>query len=432
MSLWRAMELVGFSLLLGSVWPVFVVAQPHDSCITCHVAIGDARLARPAQEFPQDIHAARGFSCVACHGGDPQEAGMAAMNPAKGYIGIPQRQDLPQVCGHCHSDARFMQRYNPTLHVDQVSEYYTSVHGRRLKEFNDSQVATCTSCHPAHTIRPASDPESSVHPLRIAQTCGHCHTDPSDMQPYQIPTDQLQKYQRSVHWQTLSVQGDLSAPTCNDCHGNHGAAPPGVSWVGNVCGQCHAVQAELFGQSVHAKAFVQMGIPGCAACHDNHAILKTSDAMLGLGDSAVCTACHSAQEAGGKSAVAMRGPLDTLQRAYDQAHDILRRAEHAGMQVSQAQFDLQGVQTALIKARAAVHAFTVATVQQEAEPGLNISAKAYARGVQALDELRFRRTGLSISVLIILAILVGLRFKIRQLERRQATQPQHQANDPER
>jgi hypothetical protein len=93
------------------------------------------------------------------------------------------------------------------------------------------------------------------------------------------------------------------------------------------------------------------------------------------------------------------------------------------MEVSQAQFDLRGSKTALVKARAAMHTFTVAAVQQEAEPGLSVSSKAYARGVKALDELQFRRTGLGFSVLIILAIILGLGLKLRQLERRETHRP---------
>jgi hypothetical protein len=426
-SLWVwCMMLAG--LLSGVAWPVVVAGEQHDSCVTCHLATGDTRLMRPVEAFRDDIHAARGFSCVVCHGGDPQAPGMEAMDPTKGYIGIPQRQDLPQVCGHCHSDAQFMKRYNPALRVDQVSEYYTSVHGRRLKASNDPKVATCVSCHPAHAIRPASDPASSVHPMRVAETCGRCHADAAYMQSYGIPTDQRQQYQESVHWHTLSVQGDLSAPTCNTCHGNHGAAPPGIAWVGNVCGQCHTVQADFFNHSAHAAVLVTLGVPGCAVCHTNHAIRATHDAMLGLGPGAVCATCHSAEDTGGKVAVEMRQRLDTLQQAYDRAHDILLRAEHAGMEVSQAQFELREGQTALIKARAAIHTFTVATVQEAIEPGLSVSTRAYARGVKALDELRFRRTGLGVSVLIILAIIVGLRAKLRQLERRD-TQRQQPGND---
>jgi hypothetical protein len=88
------------------------------------------------------------------------------------------------------------------------------------------------------------------------------------------------------------------------------------------------------------------------------------------------------------------------------------------MEVSQAQFELNGARDALVKAQAAVHAFTVEGVRKEAEPGFAVSAKAYGRGVRALDELQFRRKGLAVSVLIILAVIAGMVVKIRQLERR--------------
>jgi bacterioferritin-associated ferredoxin len=411
--------LAGFALALLLAWPAPLAAQqpPAEGCVTCHLETGDDRLAAPVKQFGEDIHAAKGFGCVACHGGDAKEAGMEAMDPAKGYIGKPEHQQVIQVCGRCHSNARFMKQYNPSLRVDQVAEYATSVHGRRLKEFGDPRVAVCTSCHPAHSIKPPSDPKSSVHPLKVADTCGRCHADARYMEPYKIPTDQLPKYRTSVHWRTMSVKGDLSAPTCNDCHGNHGAAPPGVAWVGNVCGQCHTVQAEFFAKSVHARVFAQMGAPGCAACHSNHEIKEAGDEMLGLGDKAACVACHSAGDKGGKSAAEMRGLLDSLGSESDKARALLLQAEHAGMEVSQAQFDLNGAKDALVKARAAVHAFTVAAVKKEAETGLAISAKAYARGVRALEELQFRRKGLAVSAVIILALIAGLVFKIRQLER---------------
>ena len=47
-----------------------------------------------------------------------------------------------------------------------------------------------------------------------------------------------------------------------------------------------------------------------------------------------------------------------------------------------------------------------------------MSAKAYGRGVRALGELGFRRKGLAVSLVVILALIVGLVLKIRQLERR--------------
>jgi predicted CXXCH cytochrome family protein len=375
----------------------------------------------PAKAFDADIHKAKGFGCVACHGGDATAAGMEAMDPAKGFIGKPKRQQIPQVCGRCHADAGFMKRYNPSLRVDQVAEYATSVHGRRLRELGDPKVATCTSCHPAHEIRPPSDPKSSVYPLHVADTCGGCHGDAKYMSEYKIPTDQLAKYKTSVHWKAMTVKGDLSAPTCNDCHGNHGAVPPGVNWVGNVCGQCHSVMADLFKKSVHAKAFAEMGNPGCVTCHENHGIQPPGDFMLGLGDKAVCSTCHEAADKGGKTAVEMRALIDSLSAQTDKAGAILLKADHAGMEVSQAQFDLNGAKDALVKARNAVHSFMVPPVKQEVEAGLAISAKVYARGVRAMEELRFRRVWLGVFLVVILALIAGLVMKIRQVDRRPIT-----------
>ncbi|MBI4635786.1 MAG: cytochrome c3 family protein [Candidatus Rokubacteria bacterium] len=393
-------------------------AAPTEGCAACHLETGDDRLVNPVKAYAGDIHRAKGFGCVACHGGDAKETGMEAMDPTKGYIGKPARHQVVQVCGRCHSDARFMKQYNPSLRVDQVAEYATSVHGRRLREANDPNVATCASCHHAHEIKPPSDPASTVHPLRVAQTCGACHGDAKYMAGYKIPTDQLAKYVTSIHWKTMSVKGDLSAPTCNDCHGNHGAAPPGISWVGNVCGQCHTVMAEMFAKSIHARVFREMGTPGCATCHENHGIQEASDELLGLGPKAACTACHAAEDKGGKSASEMRALIDRLGAEWDKARTYLTRAEHAGMEVSQAQFELNGAREALVKSRAAVHAFTVQAVRKEAEAGLAISEKAYARGVRALEELGFRRKGLAVSAVIIVALIAALVLKIREVDRK--------------
>ncbi len=405
--------------LLVLFTPLPVGAQPPaESCIACHAEIGDERLAAPVREFGESIHAAKGFGCVSCHGGDANEAGMEAMDPAKGYIGKPKHQQISQVCGRCHSDARFMKQYNPSLRVDQVAEYATSVHGRRLMELDDPKVATCASCHTAHAIKPLSDPRSSVHPLKVAETCGSCHADAKYMDPYRIPTDQLQKYRQSIHWKMMVEKGDLSAPTCNDCHGNHGATPPGISWVGNVCGQCHVVQSELFTKSAHAKIFVDIGTPGCATCHENHEVTRASDEMLGLGEGAVCAVCHAAEDAGGKTAIQLRERIDSLRSEYDKAHAILLKAARAGMEVSQAEFELKGAIDSLVKAQAAVHAFRVEPVKKETETGLAIAAMGYERGVRALEDLQFRRKGLAVSVVIILALIGGLVAKIRQLESR--------------
>ncbi len=412
--------LVSFCLLVTFALRSDAAAQEQeaaeDNCRACHLVLGDERLSSPARAFSSDIHAARGFGCVACHGGDATDPGVASMDPAEGFLAKPGREQVAEFCGRCHSNAEFMRRYNPSIRVDQVAEYASSVHGRRLIESGDPKTATCVSCHPAHSIRPPSDPLSSVNPLNVPATCASCHADAEYMEPYRIATDQHERYQQSVHWEAMAEGGDLSAPTCNDCHGNHGAAPPGISWVGNVCGQCHSVMADLFAQSRHARTFALLGVPGCATCHNNHDITRPGDGLLGLGEGAVCARCHTSGDAGGQVASAMRSLIDSLATAYHVADSLLERAEDAGMEVSRPQFELAGASTALISARAAVHSFNVIAVKNEVDSGLEIAAAARVAGEQATARLQFRRMGLAVSVIIIVALILGLLLKIRQLE----------------
>jgi hypothetical protein len=418
---------VAFGVFLLGVSPISgqeatqAEAPEKGTCVTCHEILPAARLSDPAKAYVNDVHASKGFGCVACHGGDATNAGLGSMDPAKGYLGVPAREQQAELCGRCHSDAQFMRQYNPALRVDQEREYVTSVHGQRLVREGDTRVATCVSCHPAHNMRPPSDPLSSVHPLKVAETCGVCHADADYMASYGISTDQQEKYERSIHWTMIEEEHDLSAPTCNDCHGNHGAAPPGVSWVGNTCGQCHSVMADYFAQSVHARIFPMLGVPGCAACHNNHEILPAGDELLGFGEGAACTKCHQADTPSGEKILALRGLIDSLKVAAHQADSLLLRAENSGVEVSQALFDLEGAQTALVQAQAAVHTFMVDSVAEHVNAGLAVTNEADDRGRQAMGELRFRRTGLAISVAIILALIVGLILRIREIDRRTPT-----------
>lgn len=86
------------------------------------------------------------------------------------------------------------------------------------------------------------------------------------------------------------------------------------------------------------------------------------------------------------------------------------------MEVSQPRFDLGEATNALVKARAAVHTFSVDSVRAPVEGGLEIATAARERGLGALRELRTRRLGLSVSAAIILVLIVGLVLKIREVE----------------
>lgn len=386
------------------------------ACVDCHLGLEDEALAAPARTYAEDIHADRGFTCLACHGG-PLADQPGSLDPGSGFLAAPSRRQIPELCGRCHADAAFMRNYNPSIRVDQVQEYYTSVHGRRLRDANDPDVATCTSCHPAHRTRPPSDTESSVHALNVAETCATCHADPDVMAGRDLPTDQLDEYRESVHGRLIFEEGDATAPTCNDCHGNHGAAPPGVSSVRNVCGQCHTLMADLFfTQSGHVEIFERHDLPGCATCHGNHAIEPTEEANLAARTETVCRSCHEPGQELGNEFLVMRALIDSLTREQAAAAHVLEEAEDRGMEVSQAIFELADANNALTKARTAIHSFHVDPVEEEVAAGLEVTDRASERGEEALDEHRFRRVGLAASSVVILTLIVGLLARIRQLE----------------
>ncbi|MBI2822001.1 MAG: cytochrome c3 family protein [Acidobacteria bacterium] len=414
----RAALPMALALLLFAV-PMRGQAPPEgNSCIQCHRAIGDPRVTPPAQKFPDDIHLARGILCQDCHGGDPSRSNQQeAMDPAKGFAGKPERQAIPQLCGRCHSNADYMKKFNPTLRVDQVQEYFTSVHGRRLLA-GDTKVATCISCHDIHRIRAVRDQQAWTYPVKVVETCARCHGDARYMQDYKTDTGVVAAYKASVHYEALIKKGDLSAPTCNVCHGNHGATPPDVDSVANVCGVCHSSAAEMFNRSPHQTAFAAMGVAPCVTCHGSHEVLKTADTMVGVNSDALCVRCHDTGSEGYQKAAQTRASLDQLRDAIRRATAVVERAERAGMAVSDAQFELRGAAEALLQAQAAVHEFDPAVVRTFTEEGVQVAGRAEAGGLKALEDLRFRHRGLWISVAIILLAIAGLLLKIREIERR--------------
>ncbi len=404
-------------LLLGTGWLAGAAsAQTTNTCADCHGAL-DPPLQVTAEQFAADIHAQKGLTCASCHGGDPSKADMDAMSKAAGFRGKVERKQIPELCGRCHSDGAFLRQYNPSLRTDQLSQYKTSVHGKRLA-MGDTKVAVCTDCHGVHGLRPASDTRSKVHPLNVAETCARCHADAAYMKSYAIPTDQFAKYKGSVHYEAMTVRGDLSAPTCTTCHGNHGAAPPGVGTVQNVCSNCHVFQSQLYEKSSHRAAFQKAGLPGCVVCHGKHDISQPSDARLSGGPEAVCMQCHKPGDVCDQARVAILGNLTRLDQAIQNADQVLAEAEASGMEVSQARLDQDQARDALTKARVSIHRFRVEPVEQDVQAGLKIAAKNLQAGKDALRERGYRRMGLGFALLSILVVLVGLRLYIGKIEQK--------------
>src|SRR5215813_910427 len=408
-----SLELLGMLVLLAGL----AHAQAKNSCLDCHSVLPD-ELGVSEEKFSHDIHAQRGLTCVSCHGGDATaDEAEKAMSKKAGFKGKIEHKQVPQLCGSCHSDPAYMRQFNPGLRTDQLSQYKTSVHGTRLAA-GDTKVAVCVDCHSVHDLRPPSDPQSKVYPANIANTCARCHADANYMSSYKIPTNQFAGYSKSVHHRALVERGDLSAPTCTTCHGNHAATPPGVASVANVCSSCHVFQAQLFAASPHQQAFASAGLLGCVTCHSNHEIAHPSDQFLGSGAQSICTQCHTDGDGGFVAAVKMKADLYGLVTSINRAEEILDRAERSGMEVSQPKLELAQARDSLTKARVSIHSFDVGKVGVDVKAGMTTAAADFAAGEQAMKERNYRRIGLAFSLVAIVLVLTGLKLYINHIEQK--------------
>jgi hypothetical protein len=386
-----------------------------DNCLTCHNDWEDDT--GPSHLITRDIHFQKGLGCTDCHGGDPALDDMDDVRKSAGFKGVPNHLQVPDFCARCHSDAAYMRSHNPALPTDQLDKYRTSVHGQRLFGQRDVKVANCVSCHSVHQIGDGKLPHSSTYPANVPATCGKCHADPNYMAGYGISTTQLDDFRQSVHGIALLERNDLGAPACNDCHSNHGAAPPGHESLAAVCGNCHVFQMELYDKSPHKVAFEENDFPMCETCHSNHRIEKPDDAMVGTNDAAVCSDCHSADDGTRAFGVAdtLASGLGRLVNARSQAKAALDDAMAKGMLTTDEEFMLGEVDQALIQARTAIHAFGTVDFLPKAEIGLAKADTVRMNSTALIDDYYYRRKGLAIATLFITIVAVGLYLKIRRM-----------------
>ncbi len=385
-----------------------------DNCVSCH--IDEEEL--PEDYSKHDIHLQKGLSCSGCHGGNPASDDMdEAMDPDAGFVGVPDKKDIPRFCGKCHSDIDFMRVYQPRIPTDQTDQYFRSLHGLRLKK-GDMKVADCSSCHTAHSIMPASDPRSSVYPLNVPETCNTCHGDADYMKEYKIPTNQYEDFVGSIHGKALLDDQDTGAPACNDCHGNHGAMPPGISSISHVCGTCHVNNMEYFSDSKMGSAFQKKKLHGCEECHGNHGVQKTNDNMIGDSETTVCSNCHEPGDPGAKVAKTIHLQLTSLSTAYDSALTLQAEVERKGMDELDIQFILQEAKQSLTQARTLVHTFDSVQVSSKIKEGLKKADVAIVEAKAQIEDYYFRRRGFGAATFIITLLIAALFLKIREIDKR--------------
>jgi hypothetical protein len=388
----------------------------EDACVQCHLEIDEDLDVSVMENINNDVHFLKGLGCADCHGGDPQafDDPDESMWGSEDFIGRLNKLEQVQMCGKCHSDPTYMRQFTVSMKTDQVAQFWTSKHGTLLKN-GDISAASCSSCHGVHGIYPVSDPRSTVYPLNIPETCASCHSDIDYMAEYDVKTDQFEKYEKSVHGVTLYENGDISAPVCNDCHGNHGAIPPEIEHISDICGTCHINNMDLFNDSHLSRIFAESGLPQCETCHGNHEILKPSDQMLDLSNQPNCeSSCHLDI---GNYTVTLSGEMfqviDSLRVTMVRAQERVDVADQKGMEVSELFIHMEKALKTLIQTRTSIHSFNIDHIKSVAQEGFEATTLAIAGAEEAIDEHGFRRKGLFLFSLIITVFVIVLYLRSR-------------------
>jgi len=256
------------------------ISEPVD-CGICHAAqVHDHELSRHGQlavAGDEDVP-----TCGTCHGNAHFTQGHRVPTSPT------YARNVPELCGECHGEGGAAAGRVDSDIPDIVGSYLRSTHGRGLLESGLVVSASCVDCHSAHRVLGSGDPDSTVHPENVTDTCGTCHRGIQE------------EFQDSIHWPGNVVTNE-PLPTCEDCHTSH--AITRIDATGfrfrmmDQCGRCHEPYADTFFETHHGKV-TQLGSEGaakCYDCHGTHDILPTTDPDSRLSTRHVvdtCGQCH--------------------------------------------------------------------------------------------------------------------------------------------
>jgi cytochrome b subunit of formate dehydrogenase len=282
----RLLGALGFALLLGAVaalFPAGVLA--NDDCFDCHDD-PDLETTRSGQTFPlyvdpevfgASVHA--DLECVDCHQDvDPDDLpheellepvycgdchddvqldfdasshgqalnrdalyaprcgdchGKHDILPATDPKSHAYKMNVPYMCGACHREGAPVARVYDLYEHNIIDNYSLSIHGEGLFKKGLTVTATCTDCHESHKILPHTNPEASISPRRIAETCMKCHARIEDVHDKIIRGELWEKEPGAI-------------PACTDCHLPHKVRKEtiAVTMSDRDCLKCHATPEE--------------------------------------------------------------------------------------------------------------------------------------------------------------------------------------------
>jgi len=297
-----------FLVLLCLSVTVFAEGDITDpaSCFECH-DLSELN----SQDIVDTVSAASVHSdldCVDCH---------------QGITELPHENSVPKVdCGSCHTEEAEVYQW----------------HGR-LSTATGQDIPGCADCHGRHDILPSDNRDSWVNPLNLPRTCGHCHEDLNLTEKHEILYGRaVEVYQSSVHGKA-ALGGVYSAATCNDCHSTGGTSHRILSPkdpessinhfnIPKTCGKCHRNVEQDYWEGIHGQ-LVQRGevdAPVCTHCHGEHGIISPSDPRSPVSPSrvaeATCAPCHESAALNDKYGI----PTGRLQSYIDSYHGLKSKA----------------------------------------------------------------------------------------------------------
>ena len=407
--------LLSFVIVVGTVFLCYAVED--SGCVNCHRGQeGELRL--PVTLWEGSVHKQAGISCHDCHGGNPKimDDTDKSMFGVSGFIGIPDRKKVPELCAKCHSDVSMMRKYN--LRTDQFDLYKTSVHGKRLYEKGDMNVAVCTNCHGTHDIKKIYDPASHVYHTNVSETCGKCHADKNLMDKYGIPSNQLSLYKEGYHGQILygKIQGKNPSlvPNCATCHGIHGATPPGVKEIADVCGNCHSTIVSYFKEGPHYEALQKSGGPKCYDCHGNHKNKMLTAEVFQGSEAGHCGECHAGSETIDIAKDIHHTILDTKDN-LDRAEKAMKGIENSGRNMQDMEDLFNQAKTFYTELGPLTHSLSPKRIKEINVKVITNTDKIQKIAADFNKNFEQRKKNLIYFLVIIFAILLMLYLKYREV-----------------
>jgi cytochrome b subunit of formate dehydrogenase len=279
-------------------------ALDNKDCLGCHgsqakkkieVPVPDGKpralKAVPQEKFAQGEHAK--LQCTGCHTQITDKAETGAHAKAQDPAARPD-------CAGCHEAlAAKLEKEGkaPGPHLAAVARnieaYKTSLHARPNADDKTRPNASCVNCHDAHSFQmpgPKGTLKNGRHRMAIPQVCGSCHE------------EQLESYQKSIHWAKNTEFADGRAAVCTDCHSAHLVTNTSADQfkvdISTSCGNCHKERFNTFKETFHG-AIVALGYgytAKCYNCHGSHEILSAENPQSTVHPDnrlKTCRSCHN-------------------------------------------------------------------------------------------------------------------------------------------